>query len=45
VATPFPTQDSSMMAPLARAGCLVIRAPHAPAAKAGSRCEMVRLDR
>ncbi len=45
VATPFPTQDSSMMAPLARAGCLVIRAPHAPPAKAGSRCEMVRLDR
>jgi molybdopterin molybdotransferase len=45
VATPFPTQDSSMMAPLAQAGCLVIRAPHAPAAKAGSRCEMVRLDR
>ena len=26
VATPFPTQDSSMMAPLAQAGCLVIRA-------------------
>ncbi len=25
-----------MMAPLAKAGCLVIRAPHAPAAKAGS---------
>ena len=45
VATPFATQDSSMMAPLAQAGCLVIRAPHAPAAKAGSRCEMVRLDR
>jgi molybdopterin molybdotransferase len=45
VATPFPTQDSSMMAPLAQAGCLVIRQPHAPAAKAGSRCEMVRLDR
>ena len=45
VATPFPTQDSSMMAPLAQAGCLVIRQPHAPPAKAGSRCEMVRLDR
>jgi molybdopterin molybdotransferase len=45
VATPFATQDSSMMAPLAQAGCLVIRQPHAPAAKAGSRCEMVRLDR
>jgi molybdopterin molybdotransferase len=45
VATPFPTQDSSMMAPLAQAGCLVIREPHAPAAKAGSHCVMVRLDR
>ena len=45
VATPFPTQDSSMMAPLAKADCLVIREPYAPAAKAGSRCEMVRLDR
>ena len=45
IATPFAVQDSSMMAPLARAGCLVLRAPHAPAAKAGSRCEMLRLDR
>ena len=38
VATPFPVQDSSMLAPLAEADCLLIRAPHAPAAKAGSRC-------
>jgi molybdopterin molybdotransferase len=45
VATPFPVQDSSMMAPLAKAGCLVIRAPHAPPAKAGSRCEILRFDR
>jgi molybdopterin molybdotransferase len=45
VATPFPTQDSSMMAPLAKSGCLVIREPHAPAAKASSACVMVRLDR
>ncbi len=45
VATPFPTQDSSMMAPLAKADCLLIRAPHAPPAKAGSRCEIVRLPR
>ena len=44
VATPFPTQDSSMMAPLAKSGCLVIREPHAPAAKAGSACLIVRLD-
>ena len=43
VATPFPTQDSSMMAPLAQSGCLVIRAPHAAAAKAGARCTIMRL--
>jgi len=45
VATPFPIQDSSMMAPLAQADCLVIREPHAPPAKAGSQCEIVRLAR
>jgi molybdopterin molybdotransferase len=45
VATPFPTQDSSMMAPLAKADCLIVRQPYAPAAKAGSRCEIMRLDR
>ncbi len=44
VATPFRTQDSSMMAPLAKSGCLVIREPFAPPAKAGDRCVMVRLD-
>ena len=36
VATPFPVQDSSMLVPLAAADCLVVRAPHAPAAAAGS---------
>jgi molybdopterin molybdotransferase len=45
VATPFAAQDSSMMAPLAKADCLIIREPHAPPAKAGSRCAIVRLDR
>jgi molybdopterin molybdotransferase len=45
VATPFRTQDSSMMAPLAQAGCLVIREPFAPPAKAGDACGVVRLDR
>ena len=43
VATPFPIQDSSMMAPLAQADCLVIREPHAPPAKAGDPCVMIRL--
>lgn len=43
VATPFPIQDSSMMAPLARADCLLIREPHAPPAQAGSECAIMRL--
>lgn len=43
VATPFPVQDSSMLAPLARAGCLVIREPYASPAKSGSSCAIVKL--
>ena len=43
VATPFDTQDSAMMAGLARADCLVVRPPHAPPAKAGERVEIIRL--
>lgn len=42
VATPVDNQDSSLMAPLARAGGLLIREPHAPAAKAGSRCRILK---
>jgi molybdopterin molybdotransferase len=45
VATPFPVQDSSMMAALANANCLVIREPYAPPAKAGSRCVIVKFER
>ena len=45
VATPIRVQDSSMMAALARADCLVIREPFAPAAPAGSRCAILRLTR
>jgi molybdopterin molybdotransferase len=45
VATPFPVQDSSMMAPLARADCLVIREPYAPPVAAGSACTIVKFDR
>lgn len=37
VATPFSKQDSSMLATLQRAQCLVIRPVRAPAAKAGER--------
>jgi molybdopterin molybdotransferase len=44
VATPFPVQDSSMIAPLAKADCLVIRQPYEPAAKAGSPCTIVRFE-
>ena len=43
VATPAPVQDSSMLTPLARADCLLLRAPHAPASKSGDRCMILRL--
>jgi molybdopterin molybdotransferase len=43
VATPLPDQDSSLMAPLAKAGCLLIREPHAAAALAGSDCVILKL--
>ncbi|HXX07473.1 MAG TPA: gephyrin-like molybdotransferase Glp [Pseudolabrys sp.] len=43
VATPLPNQDSSLMAPLARADCLLIREPNAPAAVAGSECVILKL--
>ena len=43
VATPFERQDSSMMARLARADCLVVRRPEAPAAKKGERVEIISL--
>jgi len=45
VATPAPQQDSSMLTPLAEADCLLIRPPHAPAAKAGTRCAILKLSR
>ena len=43
VATPLPDQDSSLMAPLARADCLLIRAPRAPAQGSGSPCVILKL--
>jgi molybdopterin molybdotransferase len=43
IATPVPAQDSSLMAPLAMADCLVIREPGAPAAAAGSPCVILKL--
>jgi molybdopterin molybdotransferase len=44
VVTALPVQDSSMLAPLSAADCLLIREAHAPAAKAGSPCSILRLD-
>ena len=45
IATPIKIQDSSMMAALAKADCLVVREAFAPAAKAGDRCVILRLTR
>jgi molybdopterin molybdotransferase len=43
IAVPVNHQDSSLLANLAAAQALLIRAPFAPAAKAGSPCEILRL--
>ena len=43
VATPFPTQDSSMLTIFAAANALIVRAPHAPAAEAGDPCRVLML--
>jgi len=43
IATPHPVQDSSMLAPLAAADCLLIREPHAAAARIGSPCPILKL--
>jgi len=40
---PFPVQDSSMLATLARADALVLRAPFAPALPAGAEVEAIIL--
>ncbi len=43
IATPMPAQDSSLMASLAKADCLLIRPPNAPAAASGSPCVILKL--
>lgn len=43
IVTPLPAQDSSLMAPLAKADCLLIREPHAAFAPAGSPCVILKL--
>jgi len=45
VATAFDRQDSSMMATLTAADCLIVRPPHAPAAAAGERVRILPLQR
>jgi molybdopterin molybdotransferase len=39
----LPAQDSSMLGALARADALIVRPPHAPAAKSGDSCRIIRL--
>jgi molybdopterin molybdotransferase len=43
IATPVNHQDSSLLGNLAASQALVIRAPFAPAAVAGSACDILRL--
>ena len=43
IARPAPLQDSSMLVPLARADCLLLREPHAAAAMVGSGCSIIKL--
>ncbi|HEX5932430.1 MAG TPA: gephyrin-like molybdotransferase Glp [Methyloceanibacter sp.] len=44
VVTPLPSQDSSLVAALARADCLIVRAPNAPAVSEGASVRIVPLD-
>jgi molybdopterin molybdotransferase len=41
---PLPCQHSSLIAPLAQADCLLIRAPHAPPAAAGAPAPILPID-
>jgi molybdopterin molybdotransferase len=45
VVRPLPSQDSSLVAGLARADCLIVRAPDAPALASGERVRIMPLDR
>jgi molybdopterin molybdotransferase len=40
----LPSQDSALMAALARADCLIVREPNAPATRPGDKVEIVPLD-
>ncbi len=43
LATPLPDQDSSLVRALAQAQALIVRPPHAPPARAGEFCRVLRL--
>ena len=45
VVRPLPSQDSSLVAALARADCLIVRMPDAPPAPRGARVRITPLDR
>jgi molybdopterin molybdotransferase len=45
VVTPENRQDSSMLAVLGRSEALLVREPHAPPARQGEECRIIRLDR
>jgi molybdopterin molybdotransferase len=45
IVRPLPSQDSSLVAALARADCLIVRAPHAPALLQGVPVRIIPLDR
>jgi molybdopterin molybdotransferase len=45
IVTALPSQDSSLVAALVRADCLIVRAPNAPALPRGARVRIVPLDR
>ncbi|MEX2165984.1 MAG: gephyrin-like molybdotransferase Glp [Methyloceanibacter sp.] len=45
VVRPLPSQDSSLVAALARADCLIVRMPDAPSMPAGGRVRIMPLDR
>jgi molybdopterin molybdotransferase len=44
LATPVRSQDSSLLAPLAEADCLLVRPPHAPPAPPGTLVPILPLD-
>jgi molybdopterin molybdotransferase len=44
IVRPLPSQDSSLVAALAKSDCLIVRPPHAPALGQGERVKVILLD-